>query len=207
MQETKEIINQVKKIEINTKKLVDGLIAGNYHSIFKGNGIEFSEIRDYRAGDDVRSIDWKVTARFNHPFIKEFIEERDLSIYFAMTSYVIPFFKGLGFGGEGPGGDVLEEASVCEEENLVGSLEKDGDLLYFKHEGEKTRFYIRGNKIYRADKLLWTWNDEEVGEVVEGKIEIPRSSLRLYKSGEDPELIQLLALDNSIIKGNEICES
>ncbi|MCK4884199.1 MAG: DUF58 domain-containing protein, partial [Candidatus Diapherotrites archaeon] len=84
MQETKEIINQVKKIEINTKKLVDGLIAGNYHSIFKGNGIEFSEIRDYRAGDDVRSIDWKVTARRNHPFIKEFIEERDLSIYFAI---------------------------------------------------------------------------------------------------------------------------
>jgi uncharacterized protein (DUF58 family) len=83
MQETKEVIKQVRKIEIITKHLVDGIIAGNYHSIFKGQGIEFSEIRDYRPGDDIRAIDWKVTARFNHPFIKEFIEERDLSVYFA----------------------------------------------------------------------------------------------------------------------------
>lgn len=82
MQQTKEIIQQVKKIEITTRHLVDGLVAGNYHSIFKGNGIEFSEIRDYRAGDDIRAIDWNVTARFNHPFIKEFIEERDLRVYF-----------------------------------------------------------------------------------------------------------------------------
>ncbi len=83
MQETKEIIRQVRKIEITTKHLVDGIIAGNYHSVFKGNGIEFSEIRDYKPGDDIRSIDWKVTARFNHPFVKEFIEERDLRVYFA----------------------------------------------------------------------------------------------------------------------------
>ena len=82
MQKTKEILKQVRKIEIVTKNLVDGIIAGNYHSIFKGQGIEFSEIRDYRAGDDIRAIDWKVTARFNHPFIKEFIEERDLNVYF-----------------------------------------------------------------------------------------------------------------------------
>jgi uncharacterized protein (DUF58 family) len=83
MQQTKEIIRQVKTIEITTKQLVDGLVAGNYHSVFKGNGIEFSEIREYRPGDDIRSIDWNVTARFNHPFVKEFIEERDLHIYFA----------------------------------------------------------------------------------------------------------------------------
>lgn len=83
MLQTKEVIAQVKKIEITTKHLVEGLIAGNYHSIFKGQGIEFSEIRDYRPGDDIRAIDWKVTARFNHPFIKEFIEERDLRVFFA----------------------------------------------------------------------------------------------------------------------------
>jgi len=83
MKRVKEVLKQVKKIEITTKHLVDGLISGNYHSIFKGQGIEFSEIRDYRPGDDIRAIDWKVTARFNHPFIKEFIEERDLRVYFA----------------------------------------------------------------------------------------------------------------------------
>lgn len=81
--ETKEILTTVKKIEIKTKRLVDGLITGNYHSIFKGQGIEFSEIREYRFGDDIRSIDWKVTARYNKPYIKEFIEERDLTVYFA----------------------------------------------------------------------------------------------------------------------------
>ena len=75
MQQTKEIIKQVKKLEITTKQLVEGLISGNYHSVFKGQGIEFSETREYRAGDDIRTIDWKVTARFNHPFVKEFIEE------------------------------------------------------------------------------------------------------------------------------------
>jgi len=80
----KQILNQIKRLEINTKRLVDGLISGNYHSVFKGRGIEFSEIREYKPGDDVRTIDWNVTARFNKPFIKEFIEERDLKVYFVL---------------------------------------------------------------------------------------------------------------------------
>ena len=84
MNQTREILKQVKKLEITTKQLADGLITGNSDSIFKGQGIEFSEIRDYRPGDDIRAIDWKVTARFNHPYIKEFIEERDLQIYFVI---------------------------------------------------------------------------------------------------------------------------
>jgi uncharacterized protein (DUF58 family) len=84
MDQTKEIIRKVKKLEITTKHLVDGLITGNYHSIFKGQGIEFSESREYRVGDDIRSIDWKITARLNEPYIKEFIEERDLHVYFAL---------------------------------------------------------------------------------------------------------------------------
>ncbi len=79
----KDILKQVKKIEITTKHLVEGLIAGNYHSVFKGQGIEFSDIREYMAGDDIRAIDWKVTARFDQPYVKEFIEERDLNVYFA----------------------------------------------------------------------------------------------------------------------------
>ena len=84
MSEAREIIRQVKRLEITTRKLVDGLITGNYHSVFKGQGIEFSEIREYYPGDDVRFIDWKVTARFNHPFVKVFIEERDLNVYFLL---------------------------------------------------------------------------------------------------------------------------
>lgn len=84
MSQSTNFFKKIKKIEIKTKHLVDGIITGNYDSVFKGQGIEFSEIRDYRIGDDVRAIDWKVTARFNHPYIKEFIEERDLNVYFVI---------------------------------------------------------------------------------------------------------------------------
>jgi len=77
----RQILKKIRKIEIKTKKLVDGLLQGNYHSVFKGRGIEFSQIREYVIGDDIRSIDWNVTARMNKPFVKEFIEERDLTVY------------------------------------------------------------------------------------------------------------------------------
>ncbi len=77
-----DVLRAVRRLEIVTHRLVDGLIAGQYHSIFKGQGIEFSELREYHPGDDVRAIDWKVTARFNQPFVKEFVEERDLRVFF-----------------------------------------------------------------------------------------------------------------------------
>ncbi|RLJ03129.1 MAG: DUF58 domain-containing protein [Candidatus Aenigmatarchaeota archaeon] len=81
MPKVREILRRIKKLEIKTNMLVEGLIAGNYHSVFKGRGIEFSEVREYVPGDDIRTIDWNVTARFNSPFVKEFIEERDLDVY------------------------------------------------------------------------------------------------------------------------------
>lgn len=77
----KEIIRRVKKIEIKTRHLVDGLLTGAYHSVFKGRGIEFSEVREYQWGEDIRAIDWNVTARMNKAYVKEYIEERDLTIY------------------------------------------------------------------------------------------------------------------------------
>ncbi len=81
MEKLKDILKNIKKIEINTKKAVEGLLSGEYRSAFKGRGIEFSEVREYVPGDDVRVIDWNVTARFNMPFVKEFIEERNLDVY------------------------------------------------------------------------------------------------------------------------------
>ena len=77
---TSEIISRVRQIEIKTNRPVEGIISGAYLSAFKGTGIEFSQVREYQPGDDPRTIDWNVTARMNHPFVKEFIEERDLSI-------------------------------------------------------------------------------------------------------------------------------
>jgi len=84
MENRTDLIRQLKKIEITTNALVEGLQAGLHHSLFKGQGIEFAEIREYVVGDDVRSIDWKVTARYNRPFIKEYTEERDQTFYFAV---------------------------------------------------------------------------------------------------------------------------
>jgi len=80
MTSTRKILKRIKKLEIKTKQLVEGLLQGAYHSIFKGQGIEFAEVREYVYGDDIRSIDWNVTARMNHPYVKEFIEERDLNV-------------------------------------------------------------------------------------------------------------------------------
>lgn len=79
-----DLVKKVRRIEIATHRLVDQGVAGDYHSVFKGRGVEFSEVRAYQPGDDVRSIDWNVTARRGEPFVKTFVEERDLSIFLAV---------------------------------------------------------------------------------------------------------------------------
>lgn len=76
----KEILKKVRQIEIRTGRLVNDVFAGEYESIFKGRGMEFHEVREYVAGDDIRSIDWNVTARTGHPYVKKFTEERELTI-------------------------------------------------------------------------------------------------------------------------------
>jgi uncharacterized protein (DUF58 family) len=81
LQNTKDMLKKVRKLEIKTKKAVESLMQGAYHSVFKGRGIEFSDVRQYIPGDDIRSIDWNINARMNEPYIKEFIEERNLTIY------------------------------------------------------------------------------------------------------------------------------
>lgn len=78
--ETNELLKRVRKIEIKTRGLSKHIFAGEYHSAFKGRGMAFSEVREYQYGDDFRSVDWNVTARFNHPYIKIFEEERELTV-------------------------------------------------------------------------------------------------------------------------------
>lgn len=78
--DTKELLKKVRKIEIKTRRLSDHVFGGEYHSTFKGRGMTFSEVRQYQFGDDVRNIDWNVTARYNEPFIKVFEEERELTL-------------------------------------------------------------------------------------------------------------------------------
>ena len=81
MSEIKELLKRIRELEIKTKGLVDGMMAGSYKSKIRGRGIEFSEVREYVLGDDVRHIDWNVTARTNKLHVKEFVEERDLRVY------------------------------------------------------------------------------------------------------------------------------
>jgi len=78
--EAQELFKKVRKIEIKTRGLSKQIFSGEYHSVFKGRGMAFSEVREYQFGDDIRSIDWNVTARFNHPFVKIFEEERELTV-------------------------------------------------------------------------------------------------------------------------------
>ena len=76
----REILKKIRQIEIRTNRLVSESLAGQYHSVFKGQGMNFEEVREYQPGDEVRAIDWNVTARMNHPFIKKFVEERELTL-------------------------------------------------------------------------------------------------------------------------------
>lgn len=76
----KEILKKVKRIEISTRGLVNDVFSGEYHSVFKGRGMEFAEVREYQMGDDIRTIDWNVTARQGHPYVKVFEEERELTV-------------------------------------------------------------------------------------------------------------------------------
>jgi len=93
MKKVEDIISRINKIEIRTKELVSESFLGNYHSSFKGSGIEFSEVKDYQFGDDVRTIDWNVSARMNAPYIKKFVEERELSL-----NLVIDISKSMEYG-------------------------------------------------------------------------------------------------------------
>jgi len=84
MTQLSELLKQVKNLEIKTKNIVEGMESGVYRSRFRGGGIEFSEVREYAAGDDARRIDWNVSARYNDLFVKEFVEEKELNIYVIM---------------------------------------------------------------------------------------------------------------------------
>src|SRR5512137_44230 len=91
--ETRDLLKKVRQIEIKTRGLVNHVFSGEYHSVFKGRGMEFSEVREYQFGDDIRSIDWNVSARFNHPFVKVFEEERELTVML-----VVDFSRSGNFG-------------------------------------------------------------------------------------------------------------
>src|SRR5580765_1692978 len=82
----RELLRQVRRLQLRARRAVEDLLGGEYHSVFKGAGIAFEEVREYQPGDDIRAIDWNVTARMGHPFIKRFVEERELTVMLAVDA-------------------------------------------------------------------------------------------------------------------------
>ena len=95
MSEISELLKQIKNLHIQTKDLVESIESGAYNSKFRGGGIEFSEVREYMPGDDVKRIDWNVSARHNNLFVKEFVEENELNVYLILDLQTFAFYSGV----------------------------------------------------------------------------------------------------------------
>lgn len=127
-----ELIKKVRRIEIKTRGLSKHIFAGEYHSAFKGRGIAFSEVREYQYGDDIRSIDWNVTARFNHPYVKIFEEERELTVML-----LIDVSGSGGFGTvSGYKRDMMTEIAAVLSFSAIYNNDKTG-VIFFSDKVEK----------------------------------------------------------------------
>lgn len=133
-----EIIRKVKGIELRTKRLVNDVFSGEYHSVFKGTGIEFAEVREYGIGDDVRLIDWNVTARTGHPYIKTFEEERELTVMLVVDV--------SGSGLFGSRGSSKEELAAEVSAVLAFSAIKNNDRVGLVMFSDRIELYIPPKK-------------------------------------------------------------
>lgn len=122
----RDLIAKVRKIEIKTRKLVEELTGGAYHSVFKGRGIEFSEVREYTPEDDVRDIDWNVTARMGAPYIKKYAEERELTVIIAIDASASVFFG----SGETTKHDKIAETAALLAFSAIRNNDKVGLLVF-----------------------------------------------------------------------------
>ena len=126
---SKEIAAQVRRIELRTKGLVESLFSGEYHSVFKGRGLEFSDVREYQPGDDVRAIDWNVTARRGHLFLKEYVEERELT-----ALLIVDLSASKEFGtGEKSNATIASEIAAILAFAAAGNNDRVGLLLVTDH--------------------------------------------------------------------------
>ena len=128
----KEIFKKVRNVEIRTKGLVNDLFGGKYQSIFKGQGMTFSEVREYSAGDDIRMIDWNVTARNNGPFIKILEEERELTVYLLVDISASGDFGSI----NRLKSDIISEVAAILSFSAIKNKDKVG-LILFTEEVEK----------------------------------------------------------------------
>ena len=121
-----EILQKVRLIEIKTRRIVDNLFGGEYHSVFKGTGMEFAEVREYCPGDDIRAIDWNVTARIGRPFIKKYEEERELIVMLIVDVSASSFYG----TGEVLKSDIMIELASILSFSAIKNNDKVGLLLF-----------------------------------------------------------------------------
>src|SRR3954471_2099231 len=128
----REILKKIRQIELRTNRLVTETLGGQYHSVFKGQGMNFEEVREYQPGDEVRTIDWNVTARMNHPFVKKFVEERELTLMLVVD------LSGSGLFGSGAQSkrELMAEIASVLAFSAIRNNDKVG-LILFTEEVEK----------------------------------------------------------------------
>lgn len=162
----REILKQVKRIEITTKRLVSETFSGEYTSVFKGQGIEFADVREYVPGDDIRSIDWNVTARSDRPFVKQFVEERELTIMFLVDSSASVHFG----SGQKLKAEVAAELCALLAFSAVKNNDKVG-ILIFTDEIEKFIAPSKGTRnALRVIREILYYKPKKLGTDLEGAL-------------------------------------
>ncbi len=172
--ETSDILQKVRKIEIKTKGLSNHLFAGEYHSAFKGRGMAFSEVREYQYGDDIRNIDWNVTARFDKPYVKVFEEERELTVV------ILADVSGsTDFGTQTASKrDIITEIAACLSFSAISNNDKIGVILF----SDRIEKFIPPKKgrqhILRIIRELLTFKPEGKGTDAAGALRYLTSAIK-----------------------------
>ena len=195
---SKEILKKVRQIEIATRKSVNDVMAGEYHSVFKGRGMEFDEVREYLAGDDIRSIDWNVTARMGSPFVKRFVEERELTVML-----VVDASGSLDFGSSNQmKGEVAVELCALLAFSAIKNNDRVG-LIIFTEQIEKFIPPKKGRKhVLQLIRELLFFKPRHRGTDISGTLEFlnkvlnRRSVVFLVSDFQDQQLRKPLSIVN-----------
>lgn len=155
--ETRDLLKKVRQIELSIRGVVNEVFAGEYHSVFKGRGMEFAEVREYQIGDDVRNIDWNVSARMNHPFIKVFDEERELTVMI-----LFDVSRSVAFGTKGQQkAEIATELAALLAASAIKNNDKVGLIIF----GEKIEQFVPPRKgrqhVLRVIRELLFYEDPE----------------------------------------------
>jgi len=163
----KELVRKIRRIQITTCRLVNQALAGEYHSVFKGRGMEFDEVREYQHGDDIRTIDWNVTSRAGHPFVKRYVEERELTVMLLVD--------GSASGSFGSSGKTKAEVAAEISALLAFSAIKNHDrvgAILFTDRVEKFIPPRRGNThVLRVIRELLYYRPEKQGTRIQQALE------------------------------------